>query len=162
MHELIKILDEVVPTKRIRNCSTPLLETSEVCTARVDRNQADGSYLADKNMQNKKLRNLAVKTLKQVTHLAVQNFESKLAQNTDVKPFWHYVNSSRKSKPSIDLVENNGKLASCDKECAQVLSQFYASVYTVENDATIPFAVPKTTEELMSITFSPYMIAIWL
>ena len=59
-------------------------------------------------------------------------------------------------------MENNGKLASCDKECAQVLSQFYASVYTVENDATIPFAVPKTTEELMSITFSPYMIAIAL
>ena len=91
---------------------------------------------------------MAAKTLKQVTHLVVQNFESKLAHNTDVKPFWHYANSSRKSKPSIGPVENNGKLTSCDKECAQVLNQFYASVYTVENDATVPFAVPKTTDEL--------------
>ena len=94
---------------------------------------------------------MAAKTLKQVTHLAVQNFESKLAHNTDAKPFWHYANSSRMSKPSTGPVENNGKLASCDKECAQLLSQFYASVYTVEDDATVLFAVPTNVYNFFAL-----------
>ena len=39
---------------------------------------------------------------------AVETFEHKLAANTDVKPFWHYVKSNSKVKTSIGpLIKND-------------------------------------------------------
>ena len=85
-----------------------------------------------------------------------------MAQNSDAKPFWHYVNSSRKNRSRIGPLLQGKSVTSTDEECAQTLSDFYATVYTVEDSVNIPFAIPKTTDELVSVSFSPGILLLVL
>ena len=157
---LNEAMDFSIPYKKQASTTRPLWETAAVRFARVYRNRAERMYLACKTVENKKLRNETSQKLRNEIKKAVKNFETKISNNKNVKPFWHYVKSSRKSKPTIGpLVKNTlGNLSNSDKECAQVLSDFFSSVFTDENTTNIPFAVPQTTDELVSLTFSSDLI----
>ena len=66
-------------------------------------------------------------------------FERKLARNlkTDVKTFWRYVNNGMKVRvPVGDLEREDGTVATTDTEKAEVLNQFFTSVFTIEDMET--------------------------
>ena len=69
-------------------------------------------------------------------------FEKKLARNlkTDVKPFWRYVNNGMKVRvPVGDLEREDGTVATTDTEKAEVLNQFFTSVFfTIEDKENMP------------------------
>jgi hypothetical protein len=71
--------------------------------------------------------------------------EKELAENAKVNPkkFWQYANFKRKTKSGIGELKttnSNGevKTAKTDKEKAEILANFYSSVFTREPDGDIP------------------------
>ena len=78
-----------------------------------------------------------------------------MAQHSDAKPFWHYVNSSRKNRSRVGPLLQGKSVTSSDEEFAQTLSDFYATVYTMEDSVNIQFGISKATNELVSVSFSP-------
>ena len=79
--------------------------------------------------------------LRSLTRSLRRNFErqlvSKLKEN--VKPFWKYVNSRMKTKSGIgDLRRPDGTLTCEDLEKANLLSEFFASVFTKEDTTVVP------------------------
>ena len=72
---------------------------------------------------------------------AVRDYERNLAKNskTNPKAFFSYVNSKLKTRPTIpDLKKSNGELTSNDHEKAEVLNNFFSSVFTRENTDAVP------------------------
>ena len=153
-------MDLSILLKKHSHRNKPLWETADVRLARAQRNEAERTCLADRTPGKKLLRNEAAKNLKTSIHYAVTKFELLLANNQDAKPFWHYVKSKQKSKNSIGpLVKDKiGNVTEDAAERAELQSDFFSSVFTNEDQCNIPFATPRTTEELISLTFTPKLV----
>ena len=85
----------------------------------------------------KQCRNQATKEIRR----ARKNFEKKLSENLkeDTKSFWGYTNSGVKVKiPVGELERQDGTVASNDQEKADVLNDFFTSVFTEEDQSHIP------------------------
>ena len=70
-----------------------------------------------------------------------EKYENSIAERVKDNPkhFWKYVNSKTKSRGKIvDLMNNEGHLVSDDRGKAQLLNNFFASVFTQENTDEIP------------------------
>jgi len=75
-----------------------------------------------------------------------RNFERLIAQEAKSKPksFWTYVRSQTKTKEALSpLDKGNGELTQNDMEKAQVLNQFFSSVFTREDINTITDLAPR-------------------
>ena len=155
------LINRCIPFKKTNVSSVPLWETPQVKQARVNRNKAERSYLANKMFHNKRLRHQASSHLKKMVNNAVKQYETMLAENSDIKPFWHYVKSKSKLSVSVGPLTKNteGELTENAQECAEVLSESFSSVFTREDTSNIPFAIPKTTDELHGFQFTEELIS---
>ncbi len=88
-----------------------------------------------------KVRNQVKREMRKMT----KQFERKLAQEAKVNPkaIWHYINSKSKTRHGIgelhiDPRDDNSPTSDCDKTKAQILADFYSSVFTKEPDGDIP------------------------
>ena len=67
----------------------------------------------------------------------------KLAENikTNSKSFYAYISSKRRTKTKIGPLKNKmGKAVIDDNETAEILNEYFASVFTVEDVTHIPNA----------------------
>ena len=72
---------------------------------------------------------------------ARRQYEKKIAESSkeNQKPFWNYTKSKTKSRVGIaDLKREDGTKTSTDKEKAELLNQFFKSVFTVEDSGVLP------------------------
>jgi hypothetical protein len=83
--------------------------------------------------------------VKTMVEKAKIQMEKEIAENAKVNPkkFWQYANSKRKTKSGIGELKttnSNGEVdtAKTDKEKAEVLANFYSSVFTRKPDGDIP------------------------
>ena len=79
--------------------------------------------------------------MSQETHSLCREFERDLARNvkTNPKAFWRYSNSKLKNKPRLgDLKNSERAVVQGDKEKADLLNKYFASVYTQENIENLP------------------------
>ena len=94
------------------------------------------------------------------------DFESKPAKTVKSKPkdFWRYVKSSLKSTPAIpSLTKPDGSKASISKEKAQVLNDYFTSVFTRENPEYIPeISTYGVNDELSYIEITPEIVRVKL
>ena len=76
------------------------------------------------------------------------------------KSFWHYVNTSLKTRLDIDAIKRiDGSLASSDQEKADLLNSYFSSVFTREDLSNIPnFEVNEDIPLLDNISISPSMV----
>ena len=83
---------------------------------------------------------------------AKRNFEKKLAADikTNPKSFWKYVRSKTKVKAGIsDLEKGDGSYAHTDSEKAEVLNEFFSSVFTREDLKDIPEPRSRNKEDIL-------------
>ena len=141
--ELIDIRDKFVP-KSVPAKNRSKWVTKKVTRLRKAKTKAWNNYVKswkDPKLYEKyktKLRE-SVKENKK----AKQNFEKKLAENikTNSKSFYSYVSSKRRTKAKIGPLKNKtGKIVTDDKETAEILNEYFASVFTVEDVNYIPNA----------------------
>jgi len=90
---------------------------------------------------------------------AKRKFEQKLAKNGNKKPFMAYVKSKTKHREGVGPLKVNGKYTNDDNEMANILNDFFSSVYTQENTYMVPAAPSETCENsLENIYFTETMI----
>ena len=76
----------------------------------------------------------------------MEKYEKNIASKIKANPklLWNYVNSKTKSRqPVSDLKKTNGDMTANDEEKAQVLNEFFSSVFTKENLKEIPEAAKR-------------------
>ena len=91
----------------------------------------------DDNREYIKARNKA----KRACRKAKVIYERKIAEQAkdNNKPFWAYVKAKTGTRTGIaDLKRDDGTTATTDREKADVLNQFFQSVYTTEPDGDVP------------------------
>ena len=76
---------------------------------------------------------------------AKRNFEKKLADNIkeDSKSFYAYIRSKQKTKDRIGpLKDEHGTTVTTDEESANLLNEYFTSVFTKEDITVVPNAQP--------------------
>ena len=84
--------------RKMHHSNNSLWVTKEVRSLKIKRNKVERLYLKNKTKEHKDSCRQASKQLKTSVKKAIKNFETTLANNVDVKPFWHYVKSKYKVK----------------------------------------------------------------
>ena len=85
---------------------------------------------------------------------ARKEFEKKLAKDikADRKSFFAYARSKCKSKVKVGLIEDSqGKLQEDSRVKAELLNDFFSSVFTREDDSDIPVQNPMCEVKLQDI-----------
>ena len=85
---------------------------------------------------------------------ARKDFEKKLAKDikADRKSFFAYARSKCKSKVKVGLIEDSqGKLQEDSRVKAELLNDFFSSVFTREDDSDIPVLNPMSEVKLQDI-----------
>lgn len=106
----------------------------------------DESHVSDDHKRYRKKCN----DLRNFTRNKDRRKEKLIAQNAknSLKAFWRYVNSKRCTPESIGVLErSDGSLATSNKEKAEILNNFFGSVFTQENITTLP---TLTLDELIT------------
>ena len=102
----------------------------------------------------KRVRNWSI----EVVRIAKRNFERKIAgkAKTESKHFWKYVRSKVKSQSSVtNLKKDDSSKTVSDHSKAEVLNDFFASVFTSENQDEMPTMQDKEFDiPLDNITIS--------
>ncbi|XP_021376032.1 uncharacterized protein LOC110464894 [Mizuhopecten yessoensis] len=127
-----------------------------------NKHRAWTKYLHCKTAENyeevKNARHRTAKALKK----SMKNYEKGLADNIIANPkaFWKYVNSKTKTQSTINKVtKTDGTLTTNDKETAETLNNYFASVFVIDGNTNIPNLTPRTYEEVLdNIIISPELV----
>ena len=95
----------------------------------------------------KKTRNDTKNYLKKL----LREFEEDIAKNikNNPKSFWKYVNSKSKTKAGIhSLINKNGETIEDKNGKANILNEYFSSVFTKEENATIPQILPSIESKI--------------
>ncbi len=91
------------------------------------------------------------------TRSLVAKFEQDLANGIlqGKKPFWKYVSMKRKNRPKITALKApDGNMVSTDTGCAEILSNFFASVFVNEDTTALPQPTVHTEFFIDNVIFS--------
>ena len=100
--------------------------------------QSDNSFIYRQYLE---ARNMAARAVKN----AKRDHQRKVARDckSNPKTFWKYVNNSRKYKPNISPLTNDKiNFVTDDKGKADMLNNFFSSVFTLENTENVPYLTP--------------------
>ena len=89
------------------------------------------------------------KEVKDTVRKAKKNFEKKLAKDAKKKPraFWGYMKTKTANRQSVGPLKNGDEIVTDDKKQAEILNQFFTSVFTREDLERIPTMDPIYTGE---------------
>ena len=144
-----------IPLKQIRGGKPPWI-TSKVQRAINNRNSAWKKYKYCRKPENwevyKEKRNQATTTIRS----SKAHHERNIALNmkTNPKAFWRFVKSTTGTRESDSILQKtDGTSAIEDEDKAEVLNQFFSSVFTEEREE-LPHAVQQTSSLLDDMTFT--------
>ena len=150
-------LAKFVPESTVRDKSTPKWLTRDL--VRLVRRKKRAWKLTKthgtlENLNNyKQLEKEVIVKLKN----AKRGMEKKLANSVEnnAKTFATYIKSKTKSHTGVGpLKEPGGRLITDDKEMAEKLNSFFASVFTNEDETTIPVREVETMATLENVVFT--------
>jgi len=92
------------------------------------------------------------KRVKNVIRAAKRKFEKNIAfeDAKNKKPFFNYVRKKTKARSGIGPLKEGGRVVSDDTEMADVLNEFFSSVFTREDTSQVPEPEPMQTHSKMS------------
>ena len=160
-HESVeKYVPKYTPKKGCK--PKPQWMTADSLNSIKQKRHAWSQYVATKRRcdfeRYKRIRNQA----NEVVRTAKRNFERKIAgkAKTESKKFWKYVRSKVKSHSSVtNLKKDDSSMTNTDQDKAEVLNDFFASVFTRENQDEIPTIDDKQFDKpLDNITISAELV----
>lgn len=87
---------------------------------------------------------------------AKKSFEKKVATSKNDRFFHSYIKSKTVSKSCIGPLKSNGQITANETEIAEILGDFFSSVFTHENNMNIPIPPEEIFEDkLEKIKFEP-------
>jgi hypothetical protein len=144
-------VDRNVPWREVKNKGRAAWMTREIMRAirrkkRLWRKVKGGNITEEYREADRKV--------KKLNRNSKRRFEKRLAseKGSNNKPFFAYIKKKTKSKSSVGpLREKNKEAVTGDQETAEVLSEFFSSVFTRDNGEEVPVAeeteVPEMTNE---------------
>ncbi len=103
----------------------------------------------------------ASKEVKKLIRQSKRNFERKLAAGGQAykRSFYSYVKKKTKSRPTVGpLVDKDKNKVTDNKGMADLLNDFFCSVFTPDNGQPVPAAVPSAAPEIRSIRVTPELV----
>ena len=142
---IYKVIDKHIPESRVphpngRNC--PYLSKKARETVRLKHKRWQ-KYIHCKTEQNLNLYKRARNNATSEIRTSLYNYEKDMAGKikSDSKIFWKYVRSKSKTKSTIGRVEKEGGggcTTTSDEETANVLNDYFATVFTQEPEGPLP------------------------
>jgi hypothetical protein len=99
----------------------------------------------------------ADKKVKKLIRNSKRRFEKKLADGNGInnRPFFAYVKKKTKSKTSVGPLKNRKKeVITEDQEMAELLNEFFSSVFTRESSGEVPQAEETGAEGMKEVRFT--------
>jgi len=153
-----------IPTKQIGNNQKQRRQLDRKTIKKIRRKERIWKLYLQTNdgetyTEYQRLRN----QVRKLTRKAKKLQEKLIAKNirTNPKKFWAYAQSKSKSKVGVsDLYndETNSTLTNTDTDKAEVLSDFFASVFTKEDTEDMPTMDIRTEEVMENIVISEDMV----
>ena len=145
---LINVENKLVPTRNIvRGLNQYAVPYGEVARRKLkEKRTLWNQYRRSITDRETKFKNYKRKRnqITKMTKKIRKNYEADIALNIKKSPktAWRYINSKKKMHLPIDelIYEENGvsKLANSDKEKAQVLSNYFSTIFSKRNENDIP------------------------
>ena len=144
------------PPKKKKN----LYMTQEALRLKNAKNRAWRSFKQDPSIFKRYAYIRKKNRLRSLTRRLRRDFELQLAKKVKGKPklFWKYVRSRLKTRQTIPSLYDNDITASTDIEKAELLNDFFVSVFTIEDTDSIPEGVPSTLEKLTNFIITSEMV----
>jgi hypothetical protein len=132
-----------------------------ICKLITDRNKVYNTYKRNKNDDNKKAYVESRRCVKKAIRNAKREYEMQIAKDSKENPkrFYDYISNRNPLRENIGpLIKNSGDLAINNQDAAKTLNEYFASVFTVEDDSEIPVPIQlrqfREDERLTSIKIS--------
>ena len=164
---LTRIRNKYVPSTRVRignNVRKKPLWMNDAALRKVrKKHSAYRRYLTTREgkdyLEYVRIRNEAQKEIQR----SKRSFEYMIAKECKKNPkaFWNYYNDkTRKHQQLPTLTDEEGNSAECDREKADCLNDFFASVFTVEDTREVPTIPRRTvTKPMPDILITPEAVA---
>ena len=109
-----------------------------------------GEKTTETYRQYKKAQNLASKTVRAAKHRIEKNIASNI--KSDPKAFYKYIKQKTKNKQEITALKTDkGTLTSTDEEIAELLNEYFSTVFTNELTNVIPSTELTQIQEPMTL-----------
>ena len=95
------------------------------------------------------------------TRRAVREYEHEIARQAKKNPkvFYRHVNGKLKTRSGVtDLVSEDGRQITSDREKADLFNQYFSSVYTLENIQDIPTVLDRGGKVLNNIEITEIQV----
>ena len=142
------LVERHVPKKRYLSKKQPAWLNRTTRGAILKKHKAWNKYQKCRSDQNWDLYAITRNNTQSEIRLAKQTFEDKLIADVKENPkaFWKYVGNKSGSKSGIgDLIGPGNDIVEDEQDKANLLNQYFSSVFTKENTSTIPDPNPITS-----------------
>ena len=139
------VLKEHVPERRTPRLRRNMYMTTPALRMRRRKEKQWKRYLLTGQAHHYVLYSRTRNALRRMTRKLKREFENNLVSKIKENPksFWSYVKTKTKTRVTVEaLKRNDGSLAESSREKAEVLNEFFASVFTKENLTNIPHMIP--------------------
>ena len=140
-----------VPLKRRRISTRPLWMQQNVMRVIRKKRRLWETYRRSKDYEEYQAYQKVQKEARMLVRRAKRNFEKKLAKEAKRKPklFYSYLKSRTSNKQSVGPLKTGEKMVSDNTGMADILNNFFTSVFTVENP-NIPEPTNLNVPELLT------------
>ena len=133
-------VNKFVPTKTRKKKRQPQWWNKEIDRTRKQKIRWWNQYKNTKSDADYRLYKSALNRNNKEVRKAKMMLEKKLANNikSDPKAYYKYVRSKTEAKEKVGPLKENGVTITDDKKSAELLNQYFASVFTIEETSYIP------------------------
>ena len=144
-HKMEGLIERHIPKKKYLNKKSVPWFNRDVRLAVMEKRKAWGKYRRNKSLDNWENFTRKRKVVSNVVDGSKNQYEEKIAIDSKHNPkgFWSYVKKKVKSHTTIKEIENEaGEVVSESKEKADILNNYFSSVFTKENLGSVP-GIPR-------------------
>ena len=138
---LVRLSTQCIPKSKNHHRKKNLYMNSEAMNLRKKKRELWSNYTKSQSLVDHARFTRCRNRLRSLTRRLRNEFERDIAGKVkqDPKQFWKYANSRLKTKARIgDLKDEDGNVATENKEKAEILNRYLSSVFTRENLGTVP------------------------